>query len=463
MTFVQKVLHAATTRGFTGIYYFPDDGAMYTFVQGRVDPMIDRNPDVEKYVKKTNNATLKNVGLAQVYFFGMKGKTQKESTAADIVAFDEYDLMNPEDVDIAEQRVAASEHKIKWRLGNPTFPDTGIDALFKDSDMKYWGMKCPHCNRRNFYLLDNKFDPAWVEQGFLACQKCRKPVDVTAGEWVPFHPGRPRSGYQVSRLFAKNADILKIFTDSRRSVFTQNFYNRTLGLAWTDTQTRVTPEHVLKMCGLFPMPTMATGCSAGIDVNPVDGHRLVISRPGTDRLRDIVHLGVYTSLDDMYEPLRRFDVKRWVIDAQPDKEGAMKMAKAFRGKGWLCYYQDNRKGPYDWKDEDRTVTVDRTQSLDASHRILRDSLLGLPARTGMVEDFANECSNLVRVLEKNEKTGATTARWVELVATKRTDFRHAFNYDVLAGGYAAGETPAKQSSGILIPPNIRDLMKKEWR
>jgi hypothetical protein len=359
--------------------------------------------------------------------------------------------------------VAASEYKIKWRLGNPTIPDYGTDALFKTSDQKHWGMKCPHCNRWNFYLVDDKFDPAWVEQRFLACQKCRKPVDTTAGEWVALHPGVKRSGYQVSRLFAKNCDYGKIFSDSRRPIFKQNFFNRTLGLAYADLQSRIMAAHVLKSCGLFPMPSMATGCSAGIDVNPVAGHRLIITRPGTNNLRDLVHIGVYENLEELDPFLARFDVKRFVIDAQPDKEGAGKLLKRFRGKGWMCYYQDNKKGPYDWNEEDRTVTVDRTESLDGTARILRESLLGLPARSPMVEDFAEECSNLVRVLEKNDKTQVVHARWTELGPTKRPDFFHALNYDVIAGGYASGEKPVKHESGIRIPPNIRELLKKEIR
>ncbi len=460
MTKAIRTFHWAVTRGMTVIYYFPDDGAMYTFVQGRIDPLIDRNPYLASFVKQTNNKTLKMVGLAMTYFFGMKGKTQKESTAADILVFDEFDLMNPLDVEIALNRVEASEFKFKHFSGNPTIPDFGIHAKFLESDQKHWAMKCQHCGLQNIYLDDLRFDPSWVEQGFLACKKCRLKVDTTAGEWVPAYPGRKISGRQISRLFAKNADYGKIYADSRRPIFTQNFYNRTLGLPWTDTQTRITKEHVLKMCGAFPMPELAYNTTAGIDVNPVAGHHIVISKPGTNKLREIIHMGVYPSLDDLPQVMRKFDVKKFVIDAQPDKEGAVKLCRLFRGKGWICYYHESKKGPYEWNEDDRVVTVDRTESLDSSQRLLRDSLLGLPRRVAVVEDFAEQCANIARVLEKDERTGTVKARWIELGVGKPDHFRHALNYDAIAWAYHGQGAPTAEQ-GFRTPPNIRELLQKE--
>ena len=461
MMILMKFLHATIMRGMNGIFYFPTDSAMQAFVQGRVDPFIDNNPRIAEYVKKTNNNTLKKVGLSLAYFFGMKGKTQKESTAADILVYDEFDLMLPEDVDIAKNRVAASEHKIQIFNGNPTIPDYGTHAKFMESDQKWWTIKCDHCGFWNTYLDDFTFDPEWVEQGFLACKKCRKAVDVTNGEFVAKHPGRALSGYQVSRLFAKNADYGQIYTDSQRPIFIQNFFNRTLGIPWADKQTKLTTAHILKMCGVKPMSNASLGTTAGIDVNPIAGHRLVISRPHASKLREVVHLGVYPSMEDIAQKLRVFDTKRFVIDAQPDVEGAKNLCKAFRGKGHICYYSDSQKGDYNWNDNERIVTVNRTESLDASQRLLRDLLLILPTRSPMVDQFAEECCGVARVLEKNEKTYEVKARYLELTSSQRVDFRHALNYDSLI--WWRGQNPPKVADAIRTPPNLRSVFNKERR
>lgn len=459
MMLLLKFFHAIITRGLTGIFYFPTDTALHSFVQGRVNPFIRFNQDLRNYIRDTDNDSLKMIGLAMAYFFGMKGKTQKESTAADLLLYDEFDLMSPLDVDISLERVAASPYKIKIYNGNPTIPDFGVHEKFLQSDQKWWSIKCGHCGKWNIYLQEMKFDPSWVEQGFLACQKCRKAVDVTKGQWVAKHPGRSLSGYQVSRLFAKNADYGRLFTDSQRPVFIQNFYNRGLGLPWADRQARVTKEHILKMCGGKPMANSSLGTTAGIDVNPVAGHRIVITRPHPSILREVVHLGVYPSLEDIAAKIQVFDVRKFVIDAQPDKEGASGLCKKFRGRGHICYYSDSLKGPYQWNDDDRTLTVNRTESLDASQRLLRDLLLVLPLRSPVVEEFCEECAGMARVLEKNEKTGVVTARYIELSASQRVDFRHALNYDAMC--WYRGQDPPKPTTGIRTPSNIRELLNKE--
>ena len=462
MTMILRFLHRVAMLGLNGIYYFPTDDAMYPFVQSRFDPLVHRNPDLKNLVFSVNSMNLKQVGYAFAHFLGMVSKTGKESTPADHLTFDEYDLMKPEDVDIALQRVAASSWASTDRLGNPTIPDYGIHALFLLSDQKYWCIKCDHCGTRNFYLDDNRFDPEWVEQGFLACKKCRKAVDPLAGTWVAKRTGAFEfSGYQVSRLFAKNADYRRIYEDSRRAFFRQNFFNRSLGIPWTDNQLQLTAAFILKLCLGYQMPTTSFDTTAGIDQNPVAGHHVLITRPGRERLREVVHLGVYQSMDDLPQVLRKFGVKRFVIDEWPDKEGAMRLLQTFRGKGWMCDYSESMKGSYNWNDETRVVTVDRTESLDVSQRVLRESLVGLPLRSPVVEVFAEHCANVAKVLEKNEKTGVVKSRYIELGAGKPDHFRHAWNYDVM--NWYHGQEYVAPASAISVQPNIRELLKKELR
>jgi hypothetical protein len=79
----------------------------------------------------------------------------------------------------------------------------------------------------------------------------------------------------------------------------------------------------------------------------------------------------------------------------------------------------------------------------------------------MVEVFAEHCENIARILEKNEKTQAVTARWIELGVSKPDHFRQAWNYDCL--NWYTGQKTMKAESGIRTPDNIRELLKKELR
>lgn len=456
MTMILRFLHRVAKLGLNGIYYFPTDAAMYPFEKGRIKPLIDKNERLSQLVRSTDSTQVKQIGMAFAYFLGLKGKTQKESITADHLVFDEFDLMAPNDVEIGEQRVEASEYKYIDYIGNPTIPDYGIDWKFQQSDQKFWGMKCPHCSMWNIFLGEEKpkFDPAWIEQGFLACQKCRKDLDSRVGAWIPRisdYKGQ-YSGYQVTRLFAKNVDYPRILRQYRTNLNRANFFNRVLGLPWSDKSSKIEKEHVLKMCDpSIGMATKGEETTAGIDVNPVAGHHMVVSRPSKHKIREIIWMGILESMEEVDAKLGQFGVEKFVIDAQPDLEGARKLCQRHRSAGWLCYYSDTQKDSANWDEDHKKVTVNRTESMDSSQRLLRDLSLVLPRRSPLVEVFAEHAANTARVIETNEENGQQTARYVQLGSDRPDHFRHAFNYDVLAGGY--GDVQAMEAEGVVILPD----------
>jgi len=441
MTMIMRFIHRVGIQGWNGIYYFPTDTALYPFMLSRFNRLLEMNSELQKLIPATDNTTTKQIGNAFAYFFGLAGKTQKESTPADCEVFDEYDLMGPNDVEIALERMQDSPHKCRDIIGNPTIPDFGTDGKFMESDQKFWAMKCPHCGEQNEADVNTERMPfpACIEQGFLACRRCRGKLDVLKGQWVAKRPGIASSGYYVSRLFVWNADYQEILNRSKKGLNIANFYNRVLGLPWSDKQSRIDAAHILAMCGHWPMwESCDDNTTAGIDVNPTAGHHIVISRRAEGKLREIVWMGVVDLLEDTVPILKRFGVKRFVIDGNPDPEGANRVIKAMGNRGFRCYYIENKKDGYSWDDEDHKVSVNRTESMDASQRILREHLIGLPRRSEVIETFAEHCSNVARILETNEKTGIMTARYVQLGANRPDHFRHAFNYDAML--WYKGET-----------------------
>lgn len=441
MTMIMRFIHKVAKRGWNGIYYFPTDTALYPFMQSRFNRLVELNPDLQALIPVVDNMTVKQIGQAFAYFFGLQGKTQKESTPADCEVFDEFDLMSPNDVEIALERMQDSPYKHRDIIGNPTIPDFGTDAQFMDSDQKYWTMKCPHCGEWNEsdVTTERMPFPACIEQGFLACRYCRKPLNVLAGKWVPKRPGIEISGYFVSRIFVWNADYHEILQRSKKGLNVANFYNRVLGLPWSDKQSRIEAAHILKMCGNSGLWDSCPGpTTAGIDVNPTAGHHIIISRPCRPKLREIVWLGVVETLEDAIPVLQNFGVKKFVIDGNPDPEGANRVIHALGNRGFRCYYIENKKDGYTWDDEEHKLTVNRTESMDASQRLLREQMYLLPHRCEVVETFAEHCANVARILETNEKTGIMTARYVQLGSNRPDHFRHAQNYDALC--WYGGET-----------------------
>ena len=465
MTFIQRFIHMTAMRGWNGIYWFPTDEALYPFMQSRFDRLVQLNPDIQALIRSTDNVKNKLIGNAYAYFLGLKSKTNKESTPADHEVFDEYDLMLQTDIEIAKERMGDSPHKRWAALGNPTLPDYGVDALLKDSDYKCWTIKCSSCGRWNecdFGTEESPGDatmifPECVERGFLACQYCLRALDVLKGKWVPKYPDVDMSGYAASRLFVHGTDYVGLLQDYKNAFSKANFLNRRVGLAYADAHSRITKEQVLKLCTSRNMVDMARSCTMGIDVNPEAGHFYVVSRPGRMRLREIVAMGIVKDLDDFHLLIRKFDVRKFVIDAGPDLEHARKLCDKFPGKGFMCYYVDGQKDSYKWDDDKHQVNVNRTESLDASQRVLREALVDLPVRQPIVETFAEHCSNIAKQTTYDDLTGKPKVEYVKLGTSKADHGRHAFNYDCLCWYHGQGWN--KPATSTVIPTNVREMLE----
>jgi hypothetical protein len=195
----------------------------------------------------------------------------------------------------------------------------------------------------------------------------------------------------------------------------------------------------------------------GIDVNPEKGHHYVIGRAGKNRLHDIIAIGTTKDLDDFPLMIKLFGIKRFVIDAQPDLEHARKLCRMFPGKGFLCYYNRHQKDSYAWDDDKHQVTVNRTESLDASQRLLREGLLELPVRSPTVETFASHCENIAKQTTFDDLTGDPSVEYVQLGADKPDHYRHALNYEAICWYHGQGWN--KPATSTVIPDDVRTMIE----
>ena len=167
-------------------------------------------------------------------------------------------------------------------------------------------------------------------------------------------------------------------------------------------------------------------CTMGVDTGK-DLH-VVISRPAGERRR-VVHLAVlqdYAQLDDL---MKRFNVRRCVIDALPEIHATRAFAGKFPGRVWLNYFQEHQKGSYRWDEKDRIVRENRTETLDASRRVIRERLVVLPRRSPLLEEFASHLAADAKRLVEDEETGSQLYRYVK-TGTNHLSF--AFTYDCIA-------------------------------
>ncbi len=139
------------------LYLFPTGDDVSDFSKTRFNPLIRENyRTIGQYVQNTNSTEVKQIGKAILYLRGARSTQRVEnekkessklrSIPVDKVVFDEVDLMDPDMVFLALQRMGDSEIKEEVYISSPTIPDFGIDKLYNESDQQWWIIKCPACN-----------------------------------------------------------------------------------------------------------------------------------------------------------------------------------------------------------------------------------------------------------------------------------------------------------------------------
>ena len=421
------------------LYLFPNRMDVTEFSKGRITPLIvDNEESIARWIVETDSANLKQIGSSFLYLRGMQSRVGLKSVPVDFIVFDELDEAPQASITMAMERMAHSEMKEWLKLSNPTLPDFGIDKTFQESDQRYWLLRCGSCGHET--CLEDTFPSCLLELSdgrvIRACEKCRAELNPSFGRWVAKKDNHDIHGYHYSQLFSHFVSPREILHQFRTTDNLTNFYNLKIGIPWVEATHRIALEAVYALCSDYGIPERDPGpCSMGVDQGK-DLHA-VIGRPHPDRAGKIVHLGVHKEWDELDRLMRDFNVYRCVIDGLPDTDKARSFAGRFPGKVFLNFYNDHQKGSYKWNEADWTVTVNRTESLDASARQILGaggdrtgaSRVILPKRCDMVEVFAQHLHSVAKRLETEEETGSKRYVYVKL---NPDHFRHAFSYECMS-------------------------------
>ena len=440
-----KVIYGARYKGYRGILYlFPSKTDVTDFSKGRIDPLIDENPDtIGKWLKDTDSAGIKRIWNCFLYLRGMASRVGLKSVPADFIVFDEMDEAPQNAVDMAMERMGHSEYKEVYKLSNPTLPDWGIDKAFQETDQRYWLLKCEHCGE--YTCMEDTFPDCLLEVGasrvIRACRKCRGELNPSIGQWVAKHPSiTDKRGRHYSQLFSHYVDPAAILHQFRTTHNLTDFWNLKIGVGYVEAQNRLSVQEVLALCGSDGIASQDPGpCFMGVDQGS-DLH-VVIGKRARQKAGKIVHLDVYKEWEELDGLMRNFHISRCVVDALPETRNARAFALRHKGKIYLNYYNDHQRGSYAWNDAEFIVQCNRTESLDSSHKEIVDQTLILPKECGIVKTFADHLHNAAKRLEEDEDTGSKRYVYVKLGADH---FRHAFNYEAMA----------RQTSPIFVFGNL---------
>jgi len=269
-------------------------------------------------------------------------------------------------------------------------------------------------------------------QVYRACEKCQSALNPSIGQWVAKKPGvLDRRGYHYSQLFSHYIDPADILRQYRTTDNLTAFYNLKIGVGYVEAQNRLSPQEVIALCGNDGIASSDPGpCTMGVDQGK-DLHVVIGKRASASR---IVHIGIYKDWEELDRLMKIFKVSRCVVDALPETRNARAFAGRHKGKVFLNYYNLHQKGSCKWNEEEHIVQVNRTESLDASHREIMDRSIVLPRSCEIVKIFAEHLHNVAKRLEEDEETGSKRYVYVKLGPDH---FRHAFNYESMARRYGS--------------------------
>ena len=437
-----RVVYGCRYGKYRGImYFFPSKTDVTDMSKGRLTPLIEENPDtVGMWIRETDSANVKRIWNSYLYLRGMQSRVGMKSTPSDFNVYDELDEAPQKAVDMANERMGHSDIGELLFLSNPTLPDYGIDALFQTTDQRFYLIKCRHCG--HWTDLVDTFPKTLLRlsdgRTIRACEKCHSEIFPVDGRWVAKRPMiTTRRGRQFSQLYSmsRNSSPENILTTFETTKNLVDFYNLKIGVAYVDARDRLSVQEVLACCGSDGMASESdSGTYMGVDQNN-NFHVVIGKRVGNKG--KIIHISEYIGNSQkegeawkkLDELMKRFKVMRCVVDYLPATKYARAFAERFPGRVFLCVYNDHQKGSYAWDEERMMVQVNRTESLDASHKEIVDVNIEFPRESDVVRDFAKQCHNVAKKIEEDEESGSKRYVYVKLGPDH---YRHAFNYEEMA-------------------------------
>lgn len=355
-------------------------------------------------VATTDSVLSRSLGPSRLYFLSTAGRTATEGMPLKGVFFDEVRRMDTGDIQRAMERTSAQTGPLDFKVSTANLPNSDINAFYLASDQRKFHTMCrcadgvilsetfPACvvdlntSTAQFRAkVEHRFriagmlpfgmtDDEIARYGLAAyvCPKCGEIItNPRDGWWEAHNPSAYAHGYQMPQLLGWPAarGLRKWQAQETRPVDVQELFNSMLGLPYLDPSARrLTDDDLLRAVntrarwavrfteGEYDAAIPAT--AMGVDVQA--GYLVVVIKALTpDRRHRTIHLEVAEpGPEDKGDPWRalarifeRFKVRCAIIDAMPEHSDAQRFALLFRGKVFLCYYNEGRETPMvRWKD-----------------------------------------------------------------------------------------------------------------
>jgi hypothetical protein len=400
---IRWAMRRAEQFGDRVIYFFPTDDDVTNFGDQRIEPSIQESEYLLRRIPAhyVRNKHLKRIGRGDLSLRGTQSKAAVQSVDADALVFDEYDYLHQANLAQAERRIAGAVSAGRTprirRLGYPTLPGFGIDALYARSDRREWHVECPGCgdvqrlewganvrwrsrydDEVHHHGHDEYADWRDVSDAWRACRRCGESLEVDGhapikeGRWIPLAAGSDLIGFHASRLIVPYTDLIELVRNSRKSAASdvEAFYNNDLGLAYVPAEAALSEQDIQAACAYGKdaqtqaLPQQVT--VLGVDVASERDLTAWVDELSPDGRQRAVWLGEPRDFDEVVDLIRRFRPVMTVIDGLPERRQARAVAATYPGVVSIAAY-DHRfdADAFKYDPKKNLVTINRTEALDA--------------------------------------------------------------------------------------------------
>lgn len=376
------------------MYLLPGGGDASNFSSGRFNPAIENSERLSNLFNDVSNIGHKRTGERNLFVRGANSESGLRSTPVDFLVIDEYSLMPERSVELALDRLDASEYKWILKLSTPLLPEMNIHSAFLQSDQREFFVKCQKCGlEQPVDFFENIFLNHEKESYFYGCKKCKTELNRNIGQWKALAKSKV-PGYHISQTLSPTVsadDLIDKFEKTKFSATVkENFYNSKLGLPYVCEGDKLLHEDI--EAAKFEEVKSPQVC--GIDVG---SYLHVIFY---DSFGNICKVQKYRDFAEVERIILQSGITVAVIDAMPETRKARELQESLKKncKVFLCRYVDNSKAELNFteNDDSQFVTADRTSICDAIVGRYKTKTIKIPGTVD--EEFCNQLKAPMRTI-----------------------------------------------------------------
>jgi len=377
-------------------YFLPTETMAALFSSTRFLPLVRANSEIHRTMSGSAHSTsrsaidegsaaMRRIGDSIIHFAYMSGVISTEALPLDALILDEVQEMLLADIQKVEERLSASDLRAILRVSTANFAGSDIHHFFQESDQREFHTACgcvdglvlsdawdpnegPQCIDRG-----NGTSPGVPTTWFFVCPRCTRIIDdPQEGRFIPHNPSAETVGFHFSQLLSPRQTAAWIRAKWERRIDTKAFYNRVLGLPYTDpssqpislTHLQAAQRQHLRWGPLEDVD--GSRVLMGIDHRGHENH-VVVKADCHGQVR-LLWLEVVQDED----PWRRcvhlmeeFSVDTCVVEANPNYNEAHRFARRFGDRVFVASYQELADELVAWKDRPGTPSSARRTTDDA--------------------------------------------------------------------------------------------------